>query len=211
MDVIVDEIRYYFALITLLSTPQALIYWFIVHPFIDLWRRMGKGMTYTVLIVMYVITGYLLWHVRGPLLAVEYGTNSWLLLPALVFYVTAVWIQVKIRKLLPFKVMAGVPELDRSGKGGKLLNTGLYTKIRHPRYLAVTMGMIAFALFTNYLAMYAFIPLLVIGLVTIAWLEERELVERFGEEYVQYRRRVPMIIPQSISSAGRPQERQQRG
>ena len=197
-----DEIRYYLALITLISTPQAFIYWFIVHPFIDLWRRIGKGTTYTVLIVMYVAGGYLLWSVRGPLLAVEYGTNPWLWLPALAFYVTAVWIQVRIRKLLTFRIMVGVPELDRSGKGGKLLDTGLYARIRHPRYLAVMLGMVAWALFTNYLAVYVFIPILVIGLMAVSWLEERELRERFGEEYVQYRRRVPMIIPRPVSGEG---------
>ena len=193
------EIRYYMALFMLISTPQALIYWLIIHPFVDLWRRVGKGMTYTVLIVMYVACGYLLWSVRGPLLAVEYGTNQWLWLPAIAFYVAAVWIQVRIKKLLTFKIMAGVPELDRSGKGGKLLDTGLYARIRHPRYLAVTLGTVAWALFANYLAVYVFVPLLVIGLVAIAWFEERELVERFGEEYVQYRRSVPMIIPRPIS------------
>jgi protein-S-isoprenylcysteine O-methyltransferase Ste14 len=193
------EIRYYIALFMLISTPQALIYWLIIHPFVDLWRRVGKGMTYTVLIVMYVACGYLLWSVRGPLLAVEYGTNQWLWLPAIAFYFAAVWIQVRIKKLLTFKIMAGVPELDRSGKGGKLLDTGLYARIRHPRYLAVTLGTVAWALFANYLAVYVFIPLLVIGLVAIAWFEERELVERFGEEYVQYRSSVPMIIPRPIS------------
>ena len=193
------EIRYYMALFMLISTPQALIYWLIIHPFVDLWRRVGKGMTYTVLIVMYVACGYLLWSVRGPLLAVEYGTNQWLWLPAIAFYVAAVWIQVRIKKLLTFKIMAGVPELDRSGKGGKLLDTGLYARIRHPRYLAVTLGTVAWALFANYLAVYVFVPLLVIGLGAIAWFEERELVERFGEEYVQYRSSVPMIIPRPIS------------
>ena len=193
------EIRYYMALFMLISTPQALIYWLIIHPFVDLWRRVGKGTTSTVLIVMYVACGYLLWSVRGPLLAVEYGTNQWLWLPAIAFYVAAVWIQVRIKKLLTFKIMAGVPELDRSGKGGKLLDTGLYARIRHPRYLAVTLGTVAWALFANYLAVYVFVPLLVIGLVAIAWFEERELVERFGEEYVQYRSSVPMIIPRPIS------------
>ncbi len=195
-----DDIRYYVALITLVITPQACIYWFVVHPFIGLWRRLGKGTTYTVLAVMYVAGGYLLWRIRGPLLAVEYGANPWLWPPALTFYVAAIWIQLKIKKLLTFKVLAGVPELDRSGKGGKLLDTGLYAKVRHPRYLAVTMGMVAYALFTNYLAMYVLTSLLAIGLVAIAWLEERELVERFGDDYVQYRCRVPLIIPRSSSS-----------
>jgi protein-S-isoprenylcysteine O-methyltransferase Ste14 len=91
--------------------------------------------------------------------------------------------------------MAGAPELDADGRGGELLTDGVYARIRHPRYVAVTLGVIAWALFTNFLGMYLLIPISVAGLLLIASIEERELVRRFGEEYAAYRSRVPMFIP----------------
>ena len=94
-----------------------------------------------------------------------------------------------------FSVMAGAPELAAGGKGGKLLSEGLYARMRHPRYVAVILGVTAWALFTNYLVMYLLIPLTTIGLLLVASLEERELARRFGDEYADYRRRVPMFVP----------------
>ena len=156
---------------------------------------MGKPATYVMLFVVFVACGYALWLSRGPLLAVDYGTNLWLWAPGMAFYLCALRIQAKIRRQLTFKVLAGVPELDADGKGGKLLDTGLYARVRHPRYLAVTLGQIAWAFFTNYLAMYALIPIIALGLAAIAWFEERELEERFGQAYVEYRRARPHDHP----------------
>ena len=39
------------------------------------------------------------------------------------------------------------------------------------------------------------LPIGAAGLVLIVRLEERELVERFGDEYETYRERVPMFVP----------------
>ena len=109
-----DRVRYVLAVIGLVSIPPAVLYWFIIHPFVDVWRRVGKPTTYTMLFVVFVACGYALWLARGPLLAVDYGTNPWLWTPGLAFYLGAVAIQTKIRRQLTFKVLAGVPELDCS-------------------------------------------------------------------------------------------------
>jgi len=54
---------------------------------------------------------------------------------------------------------------------------------------------VGWALFTNYLALYIAVPLTLGFLYLIARLEERELLDRFGVEYEQYRAEVPMLIP----------------
>ncbi len=192
---VLDQVRYFMALLTVISLPPALLYWFILHPFVDAWRAVGRATTFAFLIVMFVGVGYLVYRMRGPILAVDYGTNAWLWAPAVALYAGAVWIQRRIRKQLTFRVLAGVPELDPSGHGGELLSEGLYARIRHPRYVAVMLGTVSWALFTNFLAMYLVVPVTALGLLAIARLEERELVDRFGEEYEAYRRRVPMFIP----------------
>ena len=190
-----DAVRYWMAVLTIVSVPPAILYWFIVHPFIDVWRRVGKATTYSVLAVMFFGGMWLLYGQRETLMSVDYGTDPWLWLPAIVCYLLAMWIQIKIKKQLTFRILAGVPELDADGKGGKLLQEGLYARVRHPRYVAVLLGVIGWAMFTNYLAMYLLIPVSVLGLAGIAWFEERELARRFGAEYEDYRRRVPMFIP----------------
>ena len=89
----------------------------------------------------------------------------------------------------------GLPELDPDKHEGKLLRDGIYGRVRHPRYLAVTVGMVGWALFVNYLAIYVTVPVMFAFLCLIAWLEEDELVDRFGAEYMQYQAEVPMLMP----------------
>jgi protein-S-isoprenylcysteine O-methyltransferase Ste14 len=67
----------------------------------------------------------------------------------------------------------------------------------------IGVGTLGYALFSNWLGA------LVVGLATlpllhaIVLLEERELSERFGEEYERYRARVPRYLPRrGRSSAG---------
>jgi len=159
------------------------------------WRRVGARPTFVFLFVVCVACGYALWRARGPLLAVDYGANPWLWPPALAFYGGAIWIQKHVKRHLTFRIMAGVPELAEDRTGGRLLQGGVYARVRHPRYLAVTLSMIGWALFTNFLATYVLVPVTAGGLAAIAWFEERELRDRFGAEHDAYRRKVPMIIP----------------
>ena len=67
--------------------------------------------------------------------------------------------------------------------------------VRHPRYLSAGVSVIANALFINYAGLYILVLLLVpVGYLMVV-LEERELIERFGEEYRKYQRKVPRLIP----------------
>ena len=58
--------------------------------------------------------------------------------------------------------------------------------------------MFAFALFTNYLAMYVLAVLVIPTLYWVVLLDEKELRDRFGSEYVSYSERVPMFFPKMI-------------
>jgi protein-S-isoprenylcysteine O-methyltransferase Ste14 len=57
------------------------------------------------------------------------------------------------------------------------------------------LAFVAWSLFANYQAVYALLVLSVPVINLVAILEERELVDRFGEAYVRYRERVPRFIP----------------
>ena len=57
------------------------------------------------------------------------------------------------------------------------------------------IGTLAWALFVNYVGVYVLAILTLPGLYLVAVLEERELLERFGDEYARYRERVPRFVP----------------
>ena len=192
-----DHARYYLALLTLLTLPWALLYWYAVHPFIHFWRRVGPVAAYVCLVGMGVALGFVIWPFRGALLATEYGTGPALWALALAAYGAAVWVELQCRKHLKFSMLVGVPEFAPQASGGKLLSEGIYGRVRHPRYVSVTFGMLAAALFCNYLAIWVLWVVTVPGLIGVVHFEESELRERFGEAYVEYSRRVPRFIPRS--------------
>jgi len=100
--------------------------------------------------------------------------------------------------------LAGGPELERGGKGGTLLTEGPYSVTRNPRYIEAIVGIFAYAAFSNHLGVYllALATVPVVHLIVI--LEERELQDRFGDEYKAYVTRVPRYIPQWRASAEDP-------
>lgn len=190
-----DKARYILALIMIASFPPAVGWWYLTHPFVSFWRRRGRPLFYVVLAVTSLAVMAGVYAIREPLLAVEYGTNPALWPLAALVYGLSIYIEVRCRKHLKLKILVGVPELAPDGQGGHLITEGIYGRIRHPRYVAVWLGTMAFALFTNYLAVYVLALALLPALYLVVVLEERELSERFGEKYLRYSKQVPRFIP----------------
>jgi protein-S-isoprenylcysteine O-methyltransferase Ste14 len=193
--VTIDSVRYLLALVMITTFPPAVGWWYLTHPLVGFWRRVGRPFFYTVLAVSSIAVIAGMYAIREPLLAVEYGTNKALWPLAVLIYGVSVFIEVRCRKHLKLKILVGVPELAPDGRGGELITQGIYGRIRHPRYMAVWLGTVAVALFANYLAVYVLALVLVPALYLVVVLEERELRERFGEDYVTYSQRVPRFIP----------------
>ncbi|MCG8607068.1 hypothetical protein MJD09_19050 [bacterium] len=190
-----DSVRYYLALIILVTFPPGILFWLIVHPMIHFWRRLGTALTYVVvgIISLFIATGLFL--IREPVLNREFGTNYWLWIPAILLYGFAIWVEVQCRRHLKLRILVGIPELQPDTYDSKFLTEGIYAKIRHPRYVAIMITLFAWALIVNYLAVYLLCPLFLMGIVTIVRMEEKELLERVGDDYRNYSLRVPRFIP----------------
>jgi len=190
-----NGIRYWLAVVLMVAGPPAILWWFVVHPLIGFWRRLGKLVSSLIVLALMVALGYYLYVYRDTLLVRDLGVNRLLWAPALLLFVLSAYFDARAKKHLKLHIMTGMPELDPEGSGTPLLKEGIYASVRHPRYAAVLVGIAAVALFVNYLGIYIFTVLTVPMLWLVVILEERELAERFGREYEQYRRQVPMFIP----------------
>ncbi len=175
-----DTARYVVALLAVTAFPAAMLYWLLVHPFVRFWRRLGLVPSYVVLFGIFFAMIGAVYVLRGTLLAVEYGTNWVLVGIAGVLFAAGMVMQGLARRQLSIATFVGVPELQPSRKGGRLLQEGIYGRVRHPRYLAVMLGTVAMAPFTNYLAAYVLAAITFPWLYLIIVLEERELLDRFG-------------------------------
>jgi protein-S-isoprenylcysteine O-methyltransferase Ste14 len=132
--------------------------------------------------------GGVVWDVRDPLWqAVLYALFAfgWLLVLVSTFLINhfdlfglrQVWLQLRALPYRPLKF--GTP--------------GPYRLVRHPLYLGWLFAFWATPTMTGTHLLFAFMTTAYI-LVAIQ-LEERDLVTALGDDYVQYRRKVPMIIP----------------
>ena len=189
-----DAARYWLAVVTAISLPPAILYWYLIHPFAERWRRLGRLPTYLIVFGVCVAAGYALWRLRAPILGRDLGFQPWLTAVGLALYAIAVYIEVRCRKHLKFHILAGAPELSRDDPG-QLLDQGIYGRVRHPRYLSVAFGMTGMGLFLNYQGLYLLLVACVPLFYLLVLFEERELRERFGAAYVDYSRRVPRFVP----------------
>ena len=193
---VLDRLRYFLGVYCALLVPLGLLFWFVIHPWARWWRRLGPTRTYLIVIPLLIACGAALFRVRIWLLGADLGTN-WILI-GLAFVFTSAMLSLEPRywKHLNVATLVGVPELTPSGpQTGALLQEGIYRVVRHPRYVSAGIGMIATLLFVNYLGLYVMMLLAVpVGFVMVAF-EERELVDRFGDNYRKYQREVPPFIP----------------
>jgi protein-S-isoprenylcysteine O-methyltransferase Ste14 len=86
----------------------------------------------------------------------------------------------------------------------RLITTGPYVLCRNPMFLGAILyyfglGSLLFSIIAGFLA---FILGFLIGGLYHRFIEEKELVLKFGEEYEAYRRRVPFLLPRAGSSLG---------
>jgi methanethiol S-methyltransferase len=140
--------------------------------------------------------GALLFRLRARLLGVDLGMHWSLVAIGAVLYGLSTWIALQHRKHLSIATMIGIPELSPTEqRRGKLLKDGIYRVVRHPRYLSAGLAVIAVALFVDYVGVYVLILLLFPLGYPMLFFEERELIDRFGEEYRQYQREVPQLLP----------------
>ncbi len=80
----------------------------------------------------------------------------------------------------------------------KLVTWGPYHYVRHPSYLAYFL--MFFGLFFMLLNLLALLPLIAIpGYIKITEYEEKLLIKRFGEKYIEYQRKTGKFIPKIFS------------
>ncbi len=168
-------------------------FWLMVHPYVEFWRKRARS-PYRVLLPTWLA----MWVVCGigtaPWRDVAIYKSSAAFVPALALFCAGIWIYAHSGNQFSLKQLSGLPEIQPSS-GQKLTTSGLRQRVRHPIYLAHLMEMLAWSIGTGLIVCFALTAFaLVTGWVMVT-LEDRELERRFGDEFREYRRRVPAILP----------------
>jgi predicted membrane-bound spermidine synthase len=120
-----DTFRHWLALLMLMFMPGAVVFWFLVHPFVRFWRRIGlrRSMAIHCALLAAFATGVFL--LRKTLPAVDFGTNPVLIAVAVPILAASIVLRRKISRHLRFKTLGGLPELAPESHPQRLLTEGI--------------------------------------------------------------------------------------
>jgi protein-S-isoprenylcysteine O-methyltransferase Ste14 len=167
-------------------------YWLTVHPFAHKWAQ-RKGRTFPILGLIWlgliILAGAATARWRFETL---YQTR-WSLLPGGILAALDVVLLRKIGKDFGRDRLIGKNEVRPDEHEQKLVTTGMHARMRHPIYLAHLIMLSGLTVGTGLTVMYWLLALAVITGVFMIRAEDAELEKRFGEEYREYRKRVPAI------------------
>jgi len=78
----------------------------------------------------------------------------------------------------------------------RLVRDGLFRRVRHPSYSGMLLAFLGLGLtFGSYLSLAAIMVPITLSVLYRIRVEESFLEERFGEEYAEYRRSTPCLVP----------------
>jgi protein-S-isoprenylcysteine O-methyltransferase Ste14 len=190
-----DAARFWVGLLVVAFSVGAWLFWFSIHPFVGFWRRVGFVGTLALhyALMLAVAGGAIVF--RDAVMFGDYGTNWWLVGVAVPLLVVSGVIRYYQMRELDNKTLTGLPELAPERFDSHLITSGIYARVRHPRYVQLALALVAYALFVNYLIGYLGMVVGLIALLVVTRIEERELLDRFGEAYRRYMNEVPRYLP----------------
>ena len=88
-----------------------------------------------------------------------------------------------------------LPSTSELSKNHRLIRKGSYRIIRHPLYVSYLLILVGSSLIL--LCYWVLIPAIfvIIGIYPTAKTEEETLIQQYGEEYIEYKRKVGMFFP----------------
>ena len=118
---------------------------------------------------------------------------SWI--PAVFLFAFGFWIYAQTARQFTPAQLGGVPEIAARQGSQRLVITGIHGRVRHPVYLAHLCEMLGWTLGTGLAVLFALTAFAILTGAMMIRLEDAELEQRFGDEYRNYRLRVPAVVP----------------
>jgi protein-S-isoprenylcysteine O-methyltransferase Ste14 len=186
----VQFFRYLALIIFLLDLPVP-IYWFILHPFTNFWRRNIRAVFWVAGLASWTAGAVFVTTARHQLLGEDIPPP--LAVFAAIPLIAADFILLYYSgKFLGGKKLVGHAEL--SGKS-ELTTTGLYKCVRHPRYTGMICAIIGACVLAQTKFAWTISAIWFVCVLVCIFLEEREMRHRFGAAYEEYSRATPRFLP----------------
>ena len=114
--------------------------------------------------------------------------TSYLIIPAILY-----WLYFFIGAMLVHrKAPRSVHSID------KIIREGVYQRVRHPIYSGDIV--LVWGIFSHWPSHRALSSVIWLTIILFFWmrLEEKALTEKFGRDYLEYKKQVPMVVPRML-------------
>lgn len=181
----------YIALIVFYLDLPVPIYWLILHPFTNFWRRNIRAAFWFAGLFAWTAGAIFITVFRHRLLA-ENISSPLAAIVAIPLIAADFILLFYSDKYLGHEKLVGHAEL--SGKS-ELTIGGLYKYIRHPRYTGMISAMIGASILAHTAFAWIVFAIWLVCVQFSIFLEEREMHRRFGAAYEEYSRATPRFLP----------------
>jgi protein-S-isoprenylcysteine O-methyltransferase Ste14 len=165
---------------------------------IDRWGKGGYSTFFTVTSILTLGIAFLsmnfwnwLYFIRDPTLV-----QPLLFIPGILALIAGVIIAAKASTVISVSTVADM----RTDRKPELITDGLYSRIRHPLYLATILAFVAIALIYPFSIVLTFVAFMSLYTLIGAYFEERKLIKHYGTVYLEYKKRAGFILPKLASS-----------
>jgi steroid 5-alpha reductase family enzyme len=169
-------------------------FWLMIHPGIHFWRRFGNR-SFWIALPMWLFSAAMLLLCRPWIFGRRVERNALTALAGAVLTLFGLWLGQQVHRHFSLCRLAGLPEINPHSPESGVVSKGVYSRVRHPRYLAYMTAMSGFALLTGGVGIFLLAFVTILMYLWVTPLEEHELHEQYGAEYEQYTRSVPRFLP----------------
>jgi len=154
------------------------------------WRSASVRISLTVVAwIIWIAWAYWLYF-NYPLLFENQFSHILAMIAGGLALAAAAAIEITTYMALGLKRVYGSSEFNPS-KEDKMVTKGIYQYARHPRYLEHPLWLLGAGLLFGYPYIIALSVYLFLSFALVAKLEEKELIQRYGQEYLDYKKKVP--------------------
>jgi len=169
-------------------------FWLLIHPRAEFWRS-RRTSPYRILLPIWIAMWALMATVTAPWRAVLLYETRWTWIPAAVLFCAGLILYQQSHTHFSLGQLGGLPEIARGHTEQRLVTTGIRARVRHPVYLGHLCEMLAWSVATGLAACWALTAFAIITGAAMIRMEDRELENRFGQAYRNYRLAVPALVP----------------
>jgi len=169
-------------------------FWLMIHPRAHRWREQERS-PFRVLVPAWILMWLGIGVLTAPWRSVAiYSTPlSWI--PATLLFAIGIFIYSQAGAHFSWAQLGGLPEVRPGHQDDRLVTTGIRARVRHPIYLAHLCEMLSWSVGTGLFVCWLLTAFAILTGVVMIQMEDAELEKRFGDDYIEYRRRVGAVFP----------------